>query len=80
MTTSEEKLWTMEDLANWLQVRETAIRYWLRTTDLPHYRIGRHIRFSKEQVKEWLVWHTESGRDIGKLSFVTVDRIGSKYD
>lgn len=54
MKQSPEKLWTIEDVAEFCRVKPSVIRYWLRNTDIPHIRLGKHIRFEPEKVKGWV--------------------------
>ncbi|MBI4057773.1 helix-turn-helix domain-containing protein, partial [Candidatus Microgenomates bacterium] len=50
----EEKLWTVEDMAEFCQVKPSVVRYWLRNTDIPFIRLGKQIRFEPEKMKEWV--------------------------
>lgn len=54
MSNSSEKLWTITDVAEYCQVKESVVRYWLYNTNLPYIKLGKHIRFRKEDVKEWI--------------------------
>ncbi|MCP4603459.1 MAG: helix-turn-helix domain-containing protein [Proteobacteria bacterium] len=48
------KLWTPKDLADYLSVKESVVRYWVRNQEVPHIRIGRHVRFDPEDILEWI--------------------------
>lgn len=57
MTTTKDrpdKLWTPRDLADYLSVKESVVRYWVRNREIPFVRIGRQIRFVPEDIQEWI--------------------------
>lgn len=47
-------LLTAEELAQLLRVSKGYIYKLAKTTDIPHYRIGRQILFSRKEIKDWL--------------------------
>lgn len=44
---------TVEDVALHFAVSERTVRRWLKSTDIPHRRIGSVIRFNLDEVDEW---------------------------
>jgi len=54
MKTATEKLWTIEDVAEFCQVKVSVVKYWLYHADLPHIKLGKQIRFDSEDVKDWV--------------------------
>ena len=49
-----DKLWTPRDLADYLSVKESVVRYWVRNREIPFVRIGRQIRFDREDILDWI--------------------------
>lgn len=50
-----ERLWTLDDLAAFLQVPKDTIRTWSKHGDGPKgYKVGRHVRFKASDVERWL--------------------------
>lgn len=49
-----EKLLTVEELAEWLNVDVRLVYLWCQKNFIPHYRVGRGLRFSESEIKEWL--------------------------
>lgn len=47
-----ENLWRAEELANFLNVTTASIRAWT-LQGMPHYKLGRSVRFDKDKVLEW---------------------------
>ncbi len=54
MKQSSEKLWTIEDVAEFCRVKPSIVKYWIRNTDIPYIKLGKHIRFNFEKVKKWV--------------------------
>lgn len=54
LSAAEEGLWTVDDVAKFLQLRPYTIRAWARTRRLPAVVSGRVIRFVPQQIREWL--------------------------
>ena len=50
----EEPLLNVAQAASLLNVRESWVRAAARTGRLPCVRVGRHLRFSREQLQQWL--------------------------
>jgi excisionase family DNA binding protein len=44
----------IEELAEYLNIKVKTLYAMTASTDIPHYRIGKLIRFSKEEIDEWL--------------------------
>lgn len=49
-----EPLLNVSQAASLLNVRESWVRAAARTGQLPCVRVGRHLRFSREQLEHWL--------------------------
>lgn len=54
MKLKPDKLWTPKDLADYLSVKESVIKYWVRNHEIPYIRIGRQVRFDREDILEWI--------------------------
>jgi len=54
MKQSVEKLWTIEDVAEFCQVKPSVVKYWVRNREIPHIRLGRQIRFQRVAIADWL--------------------------
>ncbi|MGP8154572.1 MAG: helix-turn-helix domain-containing protein [Smithella sp.] len=54
--------WDIEDLSIYLKVKTKTI--YAMVTDIPHYRIGKLIRFKKAEIDAWLENKRENVQDI----------------
>lgn len=50
---SDERLWTVKDVAAFLTVTPKTVRYWQTQCHLPFLKIGGTIRFLPEEVRQW---------------------------
>ncbi len=64
-----DKLMTVEQMAEYLQVDEYTVYVWARKGEIPAFKVGRFWRFRKEDIDEWLesrMNKSEKTRDEGK--------------
>lgn len=58
----------VDDLAKFLKVKKQTAYHIVATQDIPHYRVGRLIRFTMSQVEEWMEKNkTELNVPYGKI-------------
>jgi len=56
---------TIRQLAEYLNVKRSTLYFQVASGELPHYRIGRLIRFRKDEVDAWMKNHRGENRQIG---------------
>ena len=54
MNISMEKLWTVEEVARFLRVKSSIVKYWLQTSYIPFVKVGKQYRFDPQDVKAWV--------------------------
>ena len=54
MIRNKDKLWTVKDVAEYLQLDEHTIYRMARKGEIPAYKIAGKWRFKKEMIEEWL--------------------------
>jgi len=59
---SMEKLLTVEQLADYLQMKPSTIYQWTHQGFIPHIKLGNRVRFRVSQVEKWLERKTVNGR------------------
>ena len=59
---STEKLLTIKDLSEWLQVSTSTIYQWTHTGYIPHYKLPKGVRFKATEVERWLNKRKKKGR------------------
>lgn len=49
-----EKLWTVEELSEFLNVRIKTIYDWVHKRSIPYQKINRSVRFRPSEIEKWL--------------------------
>jgi len=49
-----DRLWTLDEVAQFLQVRESQVKFWIREKEFPHIKLGGEYRFDPDDVKAYL--------------------------
>lgn len=62
--------WTIADVSRFLKVKVKTLYALVSSGDIPHYRVGRLIRFKKEDIDAWM----ESNRKVRKDPTVQVKK------
>jgi len=57
-----EKFLTPKQLSELLQVDLSTVYLWTHTEFIPHYKLGRCVRFIEGDVQEWLRHRKSAGR------------------
>ena len=55
-------LWNTPELAAYLNVKESTIRYWVHVKYIPHIKFQSLVRFRKTAIDAWLDQRTALGR------------------
>ena len=48
------ELLTPEEVCGILRIKKQRLYEWVHYKRIPHVKVGRFLRFSKEQIEEWL--------------------------
>ena len=64
-----EKLLTVKELAEWLQISPSTIYQWTHTGFVPHYKLPKGVRFKEEEIERWLKKRKSNGRSRYKMLF-----------
>jgi excisionase family DNA binding protein len=55
----KERLMTMQEVAEYLQCSLSTVRRWVGRGVVPHYRMGKMIRFRRAELDRWLDTYRE---------------------
>lgn len=55
----KERLMTMQEVAEYLQCSLSTVRRWVWRGVVPHYRMGKMIRFRRAELDRWLDTYRE---------------------
>lgn len=54
MSSSDDKLWTIDDVAEFCQIKTAIVKRWLYTSDIPYIRLGKRHRFDPKDIILWI--------------------------
>lgn len=54
MAESLEKLWTIEQVSDFLQIKTSVIKYWVQISEIPFVRLGKQFRFDPRDIRIWI--------------------------
>lgn len=54
----EDQFMTIKEVCDWWKVKESWVRLKILSRELPHLKVGKHIRFKKKELTEWLKNHS----------------------
>ncbi len=56
------KLLTVKNLSDLLSIKRSTLYLWVEKGEIPHYRVGRLVRFNLEEVDKWLRRHKKDSQ------------------
>ena len=62
------KLLTAKEISETLNIAESTVYAWVHDGFIPHYKLGRSVRFSEPQIYEWLKKREHEGRGTYKIA------------
>lgn len=65
-----QKLLTVEEIAEYLQVRPSTIYQWTHQGFIPHVKLGNRVRFRLSQVDRWIERRENNGRLTNKIQVI----------
>lgn len=64
MNTSLMTLMTIQQAAEYLQIKSKTLYAWAESGEIPHYKIGRLIRFKKTDLDAWIEGHRKEQDEV----------------
>jgi excisionase family DNA binding protein len=56
-----ESLWKVEDVANYLAVPVSTVRYWTSKAFIPHIKLPASVRFHPDTIVQWAAAMSKGG-------------------
>ncbi len=73
MKNGSEQLWTIEEVAEFLQIKPSVVKYWIYNDTIPYIKLGKYVRFERSEV---LAWVKENKKQNNMLSREDLRQIG----
>jgi excisionase family DNA binding protein len=64
----EKEFFTIKEVSEYLDMKESTLYSKVENGDIPHYRIGRLIRFKKHDVDQWMAGKRKEIIELNKVS------------
>lgn len=61
------KILNPEQVSELLQVKLSTIYQWTHQDYIPHYKVGRLVRFNEIEIMNWLKRNQSDGRDVHRV-------------
>jgi len=68
-----EKLLTIKDVAELLDVKISTLYYWVHIGYIPHVKVGKLVRFRECDIENWINKRASPGRSSHKISQDSLD-------
>ncbi len=78
-SSNQEGFWNVQDATGYLKVRASTVYSLVEQNEIPHYRVGRQIRFRKSEIDKWMEEHKRPAVDVrveAKNVFRSIEKKG----
>jgi excisionase family DNA binding protein len=72
----EGGFWSVGQVASYLSIKSSTIYTWAKTGEIPHYKIGKMVRFRKVDIDAWIEDHRRDGVSVEKKAKGILKAIG----
>jgi excisionase family DNA binding protein len=61
-----EGFWSIKEVSEYLNIRQSTLYCWAKTGEIPHYKLGKIIRFKRADIDVWMENHKREGISVDK--------------
>tara|TARA_Y100000588_G_scaffold326315_1_gene360658 strand:- start:47 stop:307 length:261 start_codon:yes stop_codon:yes gene_type:complete len=72
---AREALITVQQVADYLNCSVSSVRRFVMRQQIPHYRLGKLVRFRRSEIDSWLSLHREGDLPAGRPSDFNPDQL-----
>ena len=73
----EKEFFTIKEIMTYLGIRKSTLYFLVGKGDIPHYRIGRLIRFKKKDIDIWMEGNKEERIDLHKKAIKMLGKVAN---
>lgn len=64
----DKEFLNIKEVSQYLGIKISTLYFYVGNSDIPHYRIGRLIRFKKREVDQWMDGNKKDRIDLSKMA------------
>ena len=64
----DKEFLNIKEVSQYLGIKTSTLYFYVENGDIPHYRIGRLIRFKKQEVDQWMEGNKKERIDLSKMA------------
>ena len=64
----DKEFLNIKEVGKYLGIKISTLYFYVENGDIPHYRIGRLIRFKKQEVDQWMEGNKKERIDLSKMA------------
>jgi excisionase family DNA binding protein len=66
--TKKSGFWNIQDLSNYLGIKTSTLYAMVGEKKIPHYKVGRLVRFKQSEIDLWMEGNSKEGVEMGKVA------------
>ena len=71
----DKEFLNIKEISQYLGIKISTLYFYVENGDIPHYRIGRLIRFKKQEVDQWMEGNKKERIDLSKMAAQMLGRV-----
>ena len=74
----DKEFLNINEVSEYLGLKKSTLYFYVENGDIPHYRIGRLIRFKKQEVNQWMEGNRKERIDLSKMAVRMLGKIPNR--
>jgi len=74
----EKEFLSIKEVSEYLGLKESTLYHHVENGDIPHYRIGRLIRFRKQEVDKWMGGNKKGEINLSKIASKMLGKVSNQ--
>ncbi|MGD0917119.1 MAG: helix-turn-helix domain-containing protein [Thermodesulfobacteriota bacterium] len=74
----DKEFLNIKEVSEYLGMKKSTLYFYVENGDIPHYRIGRLIKFKKHDIDQWMVENKREKIDLPKLASRVLGKVSGE--
>jgi excisionase family DNA binding protein len=75
----EREFLTINEVSEYFGIKKSTLYFHVESGAIPHYRIGRLIRFRKQEVDQWMAGNRKDRIDLSKMATRMLGKVPNRH-